>query len=122
MKRNVLLRITPQILLFSNGVSSFDDTLKTESMLNDMHIIPPMFSAILPKLDPLEACGLDGLLQGFHLVHMLRKEMCSRTAASCFPTWWKISSVVPVFKNSGELTSYIIFWQCTRGSNQLRIG
>lgn len=63
---------------------------------------------IIKSLDPSKATGPDGIpvivLQKCspELSPILSKLFRKCVAESCFPSSWKVASVVPVFKNSGE--------------------
>lgn len=82
---------------------------RTDFLLSDIHITPSTVSAIISKLDPHKACKLTGTLAldlnkcAPGLAHVLSKLYNKCFDASYFPAYWKSSSVVSIFKNSGEL-------------------
>ena len=62
-----------------------------------------MVKKVITNLDSLKASGPDCVLVVFlKNCELLAKlfNMCLKE--SCFPDYWKVSSVVPVFKNVGE--------------------
>ena len=81
---------------------------RTNLKLHNISIIPKMVKQVMTNLDSSKACGPDCIsvvvLQNCEpeLSNILAElfNMCLKE--SCFPDCWKVSSVVPVFKNVGE--------------------
>lgn len=77
--------------------------------MSDVRITQSIVSAII-KLDPHKECGLDDIPAiviekcALELANVLSKLYNKCLTASCFPAYWKSSTVVPVFKNSGKLS------------------
>ena len=100
---------------FSNN-SNIDDSgislpafpSRTNLKLHNISITPKIVKKVITNLDSLKASGPDCIpvvvLQNGEpeLSYVLAEffNMCLKE--SCFPDCWKVSSVVPVFKNVGE--------------------
>ena len=78
---------------------------RTDLKLHNISITPKMFKKVILNLDSSKVSGPDSISVvvlknceselSYILFNMCLKE-------SCFPVCWKVSSVVPVFKNVGE--------------------
>lgn len=83
---------------------------KTKALLSDMRITPSVVATIISKLDPRNAYGFDVIPAvtlkkcAPELTPVLFKLYNKYLAASCFPACWKFFSLVPVFKNPGEVS------------------
>ena len=81
---------------------------RSETQFSDVAISTVKVAKIIKSLDPSKATGPDGIpvsvLQNCspELSPVLSRLFKKCVAESCFPSSWKIASVVPVFKNSGE--------------------
>lgn len=101
--------------IFSSN-SSLDDSghdlpdfpVKTAESLDSVRITPKMVSKVISKLDASKASGPDGIpvlvlkMCSPELSSILSKLFNCCLSKSCFPSCWKLASVVPVFKNNGE--------------------
>ena len=82
--------------------------LRTDAIFSNIDVSAAKVSQIIIHLDPSKATGPDGIpvvvLQKCspELSPKLAKLFNKCITESCFPSSWKIASVVPVFKNSGE--------------------
>ena len=61
-----------------------------------------MIKSIITNLDSLKASGLDCILLVVLLFYYIQAELFNKCLKSCYPDCWKVSLVVPVFKNVGE--------------------
>ena len=81
---------------------------RSETQFSDVAISTVKVAKIIKSLDPSKATGPDGIpvsvLQNCspELSPVLSRLFKKCVAESCFPSSWKIASIVPVFKNSGE--------------------
>ena len=81
---------------------------RTNLKLHDISITPKMVKMVITNLDSSKASGPDCIpvvvLKNSEpeLSYMLAKLFNKCLKESCFPDCWKVSSVVPVFKNVGE--------------------
>ena len=81
---------------------------KTSNSLESVLITPKLVSDVISKLDASKASGPDGIPVivlkrcSPELSSILSKLFNHCLSESCFPSCWKLASVVPVFKNSGE--------------------
>lgn len=96
--------------------STLDDTghplpefdARTPNSLTSLRVTVRMVADVIAKLDPFKATGPDGIpvvvLQRCspELAPLLSKLFNKLLSESCFPSCWKSSSVIPVYKNSGE--------------------
>ena len=94
--------------LDDSGISSPVFPSRTNLKLPNISITPKMVKKVITNLDSSKAFGPD-CIPGVvlkncesELSYILAKlfNMCLKE--SCFPDCWKVSSVVPVFKNVGE--------------------
>ena len=80
----------------------------TNLKLHNISIIPKLVKKVTMNLDLSKASGPDGIpvvvLKNceFELSYILAELFNKCLKESCFPNCWKVSSVVPVFKNVGE--------------------
>ena len=80
----------------------------TNLKLHNISITPKMFKKVITNLDSSKASGPDCVpvvvLKNCEpeLSYILAKLFNKCLKESCFPDCWKVSSVVPVFKNVGE--------------------
>ena len=94
--------------LDDSGISSPVFPSRTNLKLPNISITPKMVKKVITNLDSSKASGPDCIpvvvLKNCEpeLSYILAKlfNMCLKE--SCFPDFWKVSSVVPVFKNPGE--------------------
>ena len=115
----VLSSASDKAKLFANNFSknsNLDDSgislpvfpSRTILKLHNISITPKMVNNVITNLDSSKASGPDCILVVVlkncesELPYILAKlfNMCLKE--SCFPDCWKVSSVVPVFKNIGE--------------------
>ena len=96
--------------------SNFDDSgislpvflSRTNLKLHNISITPEMVKKVITNLDSSKASGPDCIpvvvLKNceHELSYILAKLFNKHLKESCFPDYWKVSSVVPVFKNNGE--------------------
>ena len=107
IKQNYLLKTFPRTL-DDSGISLPVFFSKTNLKLHNISITPKMVKKVITNLDSSKASGPDCIpvmvLKNCEpeLSYILVKlfNMCLKE--SCFPDCWKVSSVVPVFKNVGE--------------------
>ena len=94
--------------LDDSGISLPVFPSRTNLKLRNMSITPRMVKKVTTNLDSSKASGPDCIpvvvLKNFdpELSYILAKLFNMRLKESCFPDCWKVSSVVPVFKNVGE--------------------
>ena len=80
----------------------------TNLKLHNISITPKMVKKVITNLDSSKASGLDCIpvvvLKNCEpeLSYIIAKRFNKCLKESCFPDFWKVSSVVPVFKNVGE--------------------
>lgn len=87
----------------SSEVCLPDFLSRTESLLIYMHITLSMVSDIISKLDFHKASGFnDGPAIVLKICAPVPSKLNKFLTNSCFPAYWKSSSVVPVFENSEE--------------------
>ena len=81
---------------------------RTNLKLYNISVSPKMVKKIIMNLDLPKASGPDCIpvvvLKNYEseLSHILAELFNKCLKESCFPDFWKVSSVVPVFKNVGE--------------------
>ena len=81
---------------------------RTNLKLHNISITPKMVKKVITNLDSSKASGPDCIPVvvlkncGPELSYILAKLFNNCLKESCFPHCWKVSSVVPVFKNVGE--------------------
>ena len=94
--------------LDDSGISLPVFPSRTNLKLRNMSITPRMVKKVTTNLDSSKASGPDCIpvvvLKNVdpELSYILAKLFNMRLKESCFPDCWKVSSVVPVFKNVGE--------------------
>ena len=94
--------------LADSGMSLATSNSRTNLKLHNISVTPMMVKKIITNLDSSKASGLDCIpvvvLKNCEpeLSYILAElfNMCLKE--SCFPHCWKVSLVVPVFKNVGE--------------------
>ena len=93
--------------------SNLDDSgislpVLTNLKLHNIPVTPKMIRKVVITLDLSKACGPDYIpvvvLKNCvpELSYILAELFSKFLKESCFPDFWKVSSVVPVFKNFGE--------------------
>ena len=94
--------------LDDSGISLPVFPSRTNLKLHNISVTPKMVKKVAMNLDLSLACGPDCIpvvvlkncdLELFYILAELFKKCLKE---SCFPDCWKVSSVVPVFKNAGE--------------------
>ena len=76
--------------------------------LHDIYVTPKMVKKVIMNLDSSNACGPDCVpvvvLKNCEpeIWYILAEIFNVYLKESCFPDCWKVSSMVPVFKNVGE--------------------
>ena len=81
---------------------------RTNLKLHNIYVTPKMVKKVIMNLDLSKASGLDCIplvvLKNceLELSYILAELFNKCLKESCFPDCWKVSSVVPVFKNVGE--------------------
>ena len=94
--------------LDDSGVSLPIFPSRTNLKLHNISITPKMFREVAMNLDLLKSSGLDCIpvvvLKNceLELSSILAELFNECLKESCFPDCWKVSPVVPVFKNFGE--------------------
>ena len=94
--------------LDDSGISLPVFPSRTNLKLHNISITPKMVKKVITNLDSSKACGPDCIpvvvLKNCEpeLSYILAKLFNKCMRESCFPDCWKVSSVVPVFKNVGE--------------------
>ena len=94
--------------LDDSGISLPVFPLGTNLKLHNFSITPKMVKEVITNLDSSKASGPDCIplvvLKNCEpeLSYILTKLFNTCLKESCFPDCWKVSSVVPVFKNVGE--------------------
>ena len=94
--------------LNDSGVSLPVFPSRTNLKLRDVSVTPTMVREVVMNLDLSKASGPDCIpvvvLKNCEpeLSYILAELFNKRLKESCFPDCWKVSSVVPVFKNVGE--------------------
>ena len=94
--------------LDDSGISLPAFPSRTNLKLHNISIIPKMVKKVITKLDSSKASGPDCIpvvvLKNCEpeLSYILAELFNKCLKESCFPDCWKVSSVVPVFKNVGE--------------------
>ena len=81
---------------------------RTNLKLHNISVTPKMVKKVIMNLDLSKASGPDCIpvvvLKNCEpkLSYILDELFNKCLKESCFPDWWKVSSVVPVFKNVGK--------------------
>ena len=94
--------------LDDSGISLPVFPSRTNLKLHNISITPKMVNKVITNLDSSKASGPDCIpvvvLKNCEpeLSYILAKLFNKCLKESCFPDCWKVSSVVPVFKNVGE--------------------
>ena len=94
--------------LVDSGISLPVFPSRTNLKLHNISITPKMVKNVITNLDSSKASGPDCIpvvvLKNCEpeLSYILAKLLYKCLKESCFPDCWKVSSVVPVFKNVGE--------------------
>ena len=89
---------------------------RTNLKLHNISIIPKMVKKVIRNLDSSKTSGPDCIqvvvLKNCEteLSYILAKLFNKCLKESCFPDCWKVSSVVPVFKNVGERSTAKNYW------------
>ena len=80
----------------------------SRTKLHNISVTPKMVKKVIANLDLSKASGPDCIplvvLKSCdpELSYILAELFSKCLKKSCFPDWWKVSSVVPVFKDVGE--------------------
>ena len=107
IKQNYLPKTFPGNL-DDSGISLPVFPSRTNLKLRNISITPKMVKKVITNLDSSKASGPDYIpvvvLKNFQpeLSYILAKLFNKCLKESCFLDRWKVSSVVPVFKNVGE--------------------
>ena len=94
--------------LDDSGISLPVFPSRTNLKLHDISVTPKMVKKVIVNLDLSKASGPDCIpvvvLKNceLELSYILAELFNKCLKESCFPDCWKVSSVVPVFKNVGE--------------------
>ena len=94
--------------LDDSGISLPISPSRTNLKLHNISITPKMVKKVVTNLDSSKASGSDCIpvvvLKNCEpeLSYILAELFNKCLKESCFPDCWKVSSVVPVFKNVGE--------------------
>ena len=94
--------------LDDSGISLPVFLSRTNLKLHNISVTPKMVKKVIMNLDLSKASGLDCIpvvvLKNCEpeLSYILAELFNKCLKESCFPDCWKVSSVVPVFKNVGE--------------------
>ena len=94
--------------LDDSGISLPVFPSRTNMKLHNISVTPKIFRKIVMNLDLSKASGPDCIpvvvLKNceLELSYILAELFNKCLKESCFPDFWKVSSVVPVFKNVGE--------------------
>ena len=121
--RNLVLFNSPEVLSSASGKtelfarnSILDDSgislpvfpSRTNLKLHNISVTPKMVKKVITNLDSSKASGPDCIPMVIlkncepELSYILPELFNKFLKESCFPDCWKVSSVVPVFKNVGE--------------------
>ena len=101
--------------LDDSGISLPVFPSRTNLKLHNISITPKMVKKVTTNLDSSKASGPDSIpvvvLKNSEpeLSYILAKLFNKCLKESCFPDCWKVSSVVPVFKNVGERSTTKIY-------------
>ncbi|XP_065667728.1 uncharacterized protein LOC136088018 [Hydra vulgaris] len=88
--------------------------IKQVNPLIDIQITPVSVAKVIPQLNSSTACDPDNIpvivLQNCfpELALILSKIFNDYLTESCFPVCWKMTSAVPIFKNSGETSQLLL--------------
>ena len=91
--------------LDDSSISLPDFHSRTNLKLHNISVTPKMVKKVIMNLDLPKPSGPDCILVVVlksELSYILAKLFNKCLKESCFPDCWKVSSVVPVFKNVGE--------------------
>ena len=94
--------------LDDSGISLPVFPSRTNLKLHNISLTPKIFKKVITNFDSSIASGPDCILVVVlkncepELLYILVKLFNNCLKESCFPDCWKVSSVVPVFKNVGE--------------------
>ena len=101
--------------LDDSGISLPVFPSRTNLKLHNISVTPKMVKKAIMNLDLSKASGPDCIpvvvLENFEpeLSYTLSELFNKCLKESCFPDCWKVSSVVPVFKNAGERSTAKIY-------------
>ena len=101
--------------LDDSGISLPVFPSRTKLKLHNISVTPKMVKKVIMNLDLSKASGPDCIpvvvLENFEpeLSYTLSELFNKCLKESCFPDCWKVSSVVPVFKNAGERSTAKIY-------------
>ena len=91
--------------LDDSGISLPVFPCRTNLKLHNISITPKMVKKVITNLDSSKASGIPVVVLKNcdpELSYILAKLFNKCLKESCFPDCWKVSSMVPVFKNVGE--------------------
>ena len=103
-----LLHLIKQNCLLIQVISLLVFPSRTNLKLPNVSVTHKMVKKVIMNLDLSKASGPDGIPvvvlknYGPELSYILAELFNKCLKESCFPDCWKVSSVVPVFKNVGE--------------------
>ena len=108
IKQIFLLKTFLKIHLDDSGISLTVFLSRTNMKLHNISVTPKMVKKVITNLDSSKASGLDRIpvvvLKNcepeISCILAELSSMCLKE--SCFPDCWKVSSVVPVFRNVGK--------------------
>ena len=95
-------------ILDDSGISLLVFPSRTNLKWHNISVTPKMVKKVIMKLDLSKASGPDCILVVVlkncepELSYILAELFNKCLKESCFQDYWKVSSVVPVFKNIGE--------------------
>ena len=119
IKQHYLLKTFPRTLILMISLPVFHS--RTNLKLHNISRTPKMAKKVITNLDSSKSSGPDFIpvvvLKNCEseILYILAKLFNICRKESCFPDCWKVSSVVPVFKNVGErllliTTALIVFF------------
>ena len=107
IKQNCLLKTFPE----DSGISLLVFSSRTNLKLHNISVTPKMVKEVITNLDLSKTSGSNFfpvvVLKNCEpeLSYILAELFNKCLKESCFPDCWKLSLVVPVFKNIGERSS-----------------
>ena len=108
IKQNCLQNFSKTSNLDDSGISLTVFPSRTNLKLHKIPVTPKMVKKVIVNLDSSKTSGPDCIpvvvLKNCEpkLSYILDERFSMCLKESCFPDCWKVSSVVPVFKNVGE--------------------
>ena len=107
IKQNSLLKTAKNSYLADSGISVPIFSSRTNLKLHNISVTTKMVKKVITNLDLPKASGPDCIsvvvLKNCESeISYIPAELFKCLKESCFPDCWKVSSLVPVFKNVGE--------------------